>query len=72
MTRKLSTSEFCESCLEIGCGNDRSITVKEILDSSGYAHPLGSSSLNYTIMFGLQANGGCSSCITVVESATAG
>jgi len=69
MSRRLSKSDFCESCLEIGCGNDRSTTVEEILDSPGYP-TLGYPSLNYTILYGLQDNGGCSSCIDMVESAT--
>jgi len=72
MSRKLSTSEFCESCLKIGCTNDRSMTVKEILESPGYPNLLGYSSLNYTILYGLQDNGGCSSCINMVERATDG
>jgi len=69
MTRTLSTSDFCESCLEIRCAGN---TVKEILNSQGYATPIGPCSLNYSILYGLQDNGGCPGCINMVESATAG
>jgi len=72
MSRRLSTSDFCESCLKIGCSNDGSMTVKEILDSPGYPNPVGYSSLNYTILYGLEDNGGCSSCINKVKRATDG
>jgi hypothetical protein len=71
-SRKLSTSDFCGSCLGIGCGNDGSMTVQEILNSPGYSNPMGFSSLNYTIQYGLEENGGCSSCIYMAQSATAG
>jgi len=71
-SRQLSTSDFCASCLEIGCGNDKSMTVKEILNSPGYPNPMGYSSLNYSILYGLEENGGCSSCINTTRNATAG
>ena len=71
MTR-FSTSDFCESCLKIGCGEDRSITVKDFLDSPGYAHPLVPANINYAILFGLEDNGGCPSCINKAKSATIG
>ena len=71
MSRELSTSDFCESCLKIGCGNDRSTTVREILNSPGY-HNMGYMGANYTILGGLQNNGGCPSCINMVKNATAG
>jgi len=70
MSRQLSTSDFCESCLKIGCTNDRSMTVEKILDSPGYSQPMGYSTLNYTILYGLEENGGCSSCINTVKRAT--
>ena len=72
MSMQLSTSDFCESCLEISCGNDHSMTVKEILNSPGYHNFLGYSGLNYTILYGLEENGGCSSCINMVKRATDG
>jgi hypothetical protein len=72
MSRKLSTSDFCESCLEIGCTNDRSLRVKKILESPGYSDPRGYPDLNYTILYGLVENGGCSSCINMVKRATEG
>jgi hypothetical protein len=72
MSRKLSTSDFCASCLEIGCTNDRSLTVKEILNSPGYPNPMGYESLNYTILYGLEENGGCPNCINTVKRATDG
>ena len=68
---RLSTFDFCESCLKIRCGNS-SITVKEMLNSPGYAHPLGPVEINYTILFSLQDKGGCSNCINMVKSATTG
>jgi hypothetical protein len=71
-SRQLSTSDFCESCLEVGCGNDRSITVRHILNSPGYPNLAGYSSLNYTIQYGLEENGGCPSCINTAKNATAG
>jgi hypothetical protein len=70
MSRQLSTSDFCESCLKIGCGNNRSSTVRELLNSPGYSNPMGYTALNYTILYGLKDNGGCSSCINKVERAT--
>ena len=72
MSRKLSTSDFCKSCLKVGCTNDRSMTVEEILNSVGYSNPVGALSLNYTIQYGLEENGGCSSCINMVKRATGG
>ena len=71
-SKKLSKSDFCASCLEIGCTNDRSMTVKYILDSPGYQDVRGYSSLNYTIQYGLEDNGGCSRCINTAKNATSG
>jgi len=71
-SRQLSTSDFCASCLEIGCTNDKSTTVKQLLNSPGYQNPMGYSSLNYTIQYGLEDNGGCSRCINTAKNATAG
>ena len=71
MAMKLSTSDFCQSCLKIRCGNDGGAgTVKELLLCSGYQDPRGFSFLNNTILYCLEDNGGCSSCLTKVRKAT--
>jgi hypothetical protein len=70
MPRKFSPSDFCGSCLEIGCASDGSGTVRETLNSPGYSTPLGRFDINYMILLGLKNNGGCSSCINMVERAT--
>ena len=72
-SRQLSTSDFCAKCLNVRTGNDGAgMTVKEILNSPGYPDPRGYSGLNYSIQYGLEDNGGCSSCINVAKNATAG
>jgi len=73
MSRKLSTSDFCNSCLEIGHPNDPNnpdLSVKGILNGRGYALPSGYMDLNSLILYILQENGGCSSCINMVKQAT--
>ena len=70
MSMRLSMSDFCGSCLEIGCGNDRSFTVKELLNSPGYLNTMAFMDLNHTILYGLEDNGGCPSCKNMVKRAT--
>jgi hypothetical protein len=71
MAIKLSTSDFCESCLKVRCGNNGGAgTVKELLLSPGYQDPRGYSILNNTIQYALEDNGGCSNCLNKVRQAT--
>ena len=69
--RQLSTSDFCESCLNIDLADDGSLIVKDILNSPGYRIPIGYSHLNGTIKLGLEKKGGCPRCINTAKNATA-
>ncbi len=71
MAMRLSISDFCSSCLEVHLGNDAAgPSVKEMLLSPGYVSSIGPSIANYSILYGLEDNGGCLSCINMVRRAT--
>ncbi len=71
MSVKLTPSDFCESCLKIACSNGGKNTVREMLLSQGFEHPMGNLDISYTILANLERMGGCSSCINTLKRAIA-
>jgi hypothetical protein len=45
-------------------------SVKEFLESVGYQKPEGPAFMNFALLFYLEENGGCASCISKVKSAS--
>jgi hypothetical protein len=70
---KVSKSDLCSSCLAIRQrlnNGSLSETIGEMLECKGYQTPLGIVDLNHAMLFYLEQNGGCQSCISVFKRAT--
>ena len=71
MNRKVATYELCDSCLNIRpVMNNGSLgmSIEQILDSPGYRNnPISHIMMNLSVLFYLKVNGGCPSCIDLME-----
>jgi len=72
MSRILSKSDLCSSCLKIRQRlNDGSMspTIEEFLGCEGYRQPETRDFINEMLLFRLEEFGGCSSCINMLKRA---
>jgi len=74
MSKKISKEELCYNCRQIhpimSNGNPYESSLGEYLDSVGYQNPSARVFMNQQILHFLKNNGGCSSCIGLLERAT--
>jgi len=73
MIKKIRKEQLCSSCRGIHAimndGNPSSLSIENILDSPGYQGVM-FGVLNQMILFYLQKNNGCQSCINLFVEAT--
>jgi len=73
MIKRIRKEQLCSSCREIHAtmndGNPFSLSIENMLDSPGYQGMM-FGVLNQVILFHLQENNGCQSCINLFMEAT--
>jgi hypothetical protein len=70
---KLKKEDFCSSCLRIRqrmSNGSLGSSIEELLNCEGYKHPIAYTNINHMMLFYLEQNGGCPSCISLLRRAT--